>query len=302
MRTEYVDEFLALAGCLSFTKASRELFMSQSTLSRHVAALEEDLGAPLLRRDTHSVVLTDFGEQAVPVLVTIMDGYKDLQRSAQAAQSLAAGQLRLGLLYYSIGAIFDEFLPEFAQAYPHVDVTCMNYRPQEAYEALLAGEVDVAELPETRGYVRADVRMHSLCATRMVAIVAADNPLAARESIHMADLAGSRVWMFDADEISNTACRRTFAQLGFVPAEVATTHNIESVPQAIRAHGGVHVSGEHCARQGSAGIRYLPILDEQATSQLCLAYLTGNDNPLVPVFLHAVDSAMRGQGDECRAI
>ncbi|MCL2343512.1 MAG: LysR family transcriptional regulator [Firmicutes bacterium] len=54
--------FLAVVNCGSFTRAAESLYISHSTTSRSVAALEEALGVRLLHRDNHSVRLTPAGE------------------------------------------------------------------------------------------------------------------------------------------------------------------------------------------------------------------------------------------------
>lgn len=62
MELEQLRIFLAVAEARSFSGAARRLFVSHSTTSRTVAALEEELGVRLLERDRHSVSLTPAGE------------------------------------------------------------------------------------------------------------------------------------------------------------------------------------------------------------------------------------------------
>ena len=65
MKTEHLREFAVLAQHLNFTIAAKELFIAQSTLSAHVAQLEEELGFALLERRggaPHGGRLDVFGE------------------------------------------------------------------------------------------------------------------------------------------------------------------------------------------------------------------------------------------------
>jgi DNA-binding transcriptional LysR family regulator len=57
---------VAVADAGSFTAAARALYMSQSTLSRQVAALERQLGAQLFDRGLRSVTLTPHGQAFLP--------------------------------------------------------------------------------------------------------------------------------------------------------------------------------------------------------------------------------------------
>ncbi|HEU0200292.1 MAG TPA: LysR family transcriptional regulator, partial [Burkholderiaceae bacterium] len=55
--------FRAAARHLSFTRAARELFVTQPAISREVKTLEAQLGTPLFRRVNRTLQLTEAGEQ-----------------------------------------------------------------------------------------------------------------------------------------------------------------------------------------------------------------------------------------------
>ena len=77
MELEQLRMFLAVAECGSFSEAAKRLFVSHSTTSRAVAALEAELGTTLLRRSSRSVTLTPAGE-------VLVERAKDLLRQAEA--------------------------------------------------------------------------------------------------------------------------------------------------------------------------------------------------------------------------
>ena len=58
--------FVAVAETGSFTKAARRLYVSHSTTSRGVTALEEELGTVLFERDNRVFGLTEAGEKLLP--------------------------------------------------------------------------------------------------------------------------------------------------------------------------------------------------------------------------------------------
>ena len=66
MEIEYIRQFALLARDCHFQSAADELFISQSTLSKHIAALEKELGQKLFHRTTRQVELTDFGRAFLP--------------------------------------------------------------------------------------------------------------------------------------------------------------------------------------------------------------------------------------------
>lgn len=62
METAHIEEFRRVAELGSFTLAARELHMTQSALSKHVAALERELSVDLFTRDKNGISLTPEGE------------------------------------------------------------------------------------------------------------------------------------------------------------------------------------------------------------------------------------------------
>ena len=58
---QQIREFVQIADTGSISAAAKILGMAQPTLSRHLTALEAQIGAPLIRRDTHTMSLTEAG-------------------------------------------------------------------------------------------------------------------------------------------------------------------------------------------------------------------------------------------------
>ena len=73
MRSEYLREFVVFSRHLSFTEAAKELFIAQSTLSTHIAALESDVGFSLIDRKAGNR-LTDKGAVFLDGARTLLDG------------------------------------------------------------------------------------------------------------------------------------------------------------------------------------------------------------------------------------
>lgn len=62
MTLQQLEYFLSCATLLNFRKVAQLHYISPSTLTRHISALEVELGTPLLKRDTHNVYLTEVGQ------------------------------------------------------------------------------------------------------------------------------------------------------------------------------------------------------------------------------------------------
>lgn len=100
METMHLHEFAKVAECGSFTAAARELHLTQSTLSKHVALLEREFGADLFVRDRSGVSLTEAGgvlyaqalqvEKLLHATVALVRAARDGQATRPAALAAAA--------------------------------------------------------------------------------------------------------------------------------------------------------------------------------------------------------------------
>lgn len=97
LELRHLRAFVAVADDLNFGRAAARLFVSQSTLSRHVASLERTLGCVLLRRSTQHVALTPAGECLLERARSILGDVDEAVRETRAVGGeLAARILRLG--------------------------------------------------------------------------------------------------------------------------------------------------------------------------------------------------------------
>ncbi len=144
MKTEYMKEFILLAETLNFTATADRLFISQSTLSRHLTAMEHELGYPLLITSSHGVRLTPEGEDTLQTFRGMLKDYEALLSRNQMANSAYTGTIRFGMMYYLLDEGYVDFIESFQNKYPSVEVICMtNYQPQMLYDDLLCGKVDM---------------------------------------------------------------------------------------------------------------------------------------------------------------
>ncbi|MWA04093.1 LysR family transcriptional regulator [Actinomadura sp. LD22] len=179
--------FVAVAEELNFGRAAERLGMAQPPLSRAIRELERGLGVRLFERTTRQVSLTPAGE------VLLRDARTALEAITAAARRAAHAGRPAPELRLALKADFDAgLLPQFLAAYRRepeaipVELVLGGRGDQEA--ALRDGRADVAVLPELTDGRGLDVEP-LLTEPRLVALAASD-PLAARPSLSLADLAG----------------------------------------------------------------------------------------------------------------
>ena len=140
---ELYKVFYHVAKTLSFSEASKELFISQSAVSQSIKVLEKRLGQKLFIRSTKKVRLTKEGEilfsHVEPAINLISLGETRILES----KSLGSGQLSIGASDTICRYYLKPFLKEFHGRYPNVHIKVVNGTSLNCVEYLKNGAVDL---------------------------------------------------------------------------------------------------------------------------------------------------------------
>ncbi|MBQ9814096.1 MAG: LysR family transcriptional regulator [Lachnospiraceae bacterium] len=284
MKTDHIKEFLYLAETLNFSTASKAFYITQPTLSRHIQEMEKELGFSLFNTSSHGVELTREGKDAKKVFSKMMKEYEGMQARWTDWHRQIEGHIRLGLLYYSLSDYFTDFLPFINEKNPGVSVKCLNYRPQELLDDLLAGKIDIGQI----SYVdekNPKLYYQKIAMTDMIVVMSNKNPLARCTELKLSDLEQETLAELKNDRYSTNITREMFNKCGVSFKNIIETDNIETVPHTCKTYNAIHVTGSSCRKQQAAGVSYIPITDAQAHSWMALACLKSNNNLAVRKFL-----------------
>lgn len=106
--------FRAVAENLNFTKASEQLFLTQSAVSHQIKALEEEFGVPLFIRGKSGVTLTDAGKKALEYAEKILKQAEEMREFVAGREKALAGRVRVAAatqaLVYLFAPLFEEFM------------------------------------------------------------------------------------------------------------------------------------------------------------------------------------------------
>lgn len=142
MELTQLKYFQALAHAENFTQAARNIALSQSALSRSLAKLEQEIGAPLLERHGKESRLTPAGERFLFHVERVLREL-DLAEQEIRLESGEEGLLRLSFLH-SIG---DTYLPlilsKFHEQYPNITIRLNQENSDALARQIEAGETDI---------------------------------------------------------------------------------------------------------------------------------------------------------------
>lgn len=123
MNTEHLYEFCVLAETLNYSRAAKKLYVSQGTLSKHIAELERELDAPLLLRSTHGVALTEAGRTLYLRAFPLLEKCQAAQSRIRIKNLSSTGVVRVACEFgLSRSPDMLSFMKRFMQHYPDVRI------------------------------------------------------------------------------------------------------------------------------------------------------------------------------------
>ena len=121
---ELYKVFYHVASTLSFSEASKQLFISQSAVSQSIKVLEKKLNQTLFIRSTKKVQLTPEGEILLKHVEPAMNLIRQGENQLLDSNSLNGGQLRIGASDTICRYDLVPFLSEFHKRYPYLHRMC----------------------------------------------------------------------------------------------------------------------------------------------------------------------------------
>ncbi len=134
--------FVAVARAGQLVRASEQLHLTQSALSKQIKSLEDELGVALFARGSAGMQLTAAGRRLLPLALKTLEAAQALGCAATAMRGQAAGSLRLGTIIDPESIRLGALLAAMLQFYPQVDVSLQHGISGGVLQLLKNGQVD----------------------------------------------------------------------------------------------------------------------------------------------------------------
>lgn len=177
MEFNSLKAFIAVAESASFTEASERLFLTQPAVSKRIAALELELGAPLFDRIGRTVTLTEAGETLLPRARRILDEVKESRQAISNLSGEVSGELSFGTSHHIGLHRLPPILRAFNQAHPQVELDIHFYDSEDACREVAHGNLALA-LITLPSELEGPLQQLVVWDDPLAVIVAHDHPLA----------------------------------------------------------------------------------------------------------------------------
>ncbi|MGN0202170.1 MAG: LysR family transcriptional regulator [Candidatus Cryptobacteroides sp.] len=186
MELRQLRYFVEVAQSLSFSEASRKLYITQGTISQQIRQLEDELGSQLFDRTSQKIVLTEAGIEMLPMASKIIEDSEICKEKVRNLRNTAAGTLNVGATK-SFCKIVNSTMYSFMRELPEVKLTVSYKTASELLYMIRRNEIDmsVAFRPDVE---YEDIVTYPLFKTFLCAVMRKDHPLADRVRVTLSDL------------------------------------------------------------------------------------------------------------------
>ncbi len=258
--------FIAIAQGDTLSSAAERFSISQSSLSRSLAMLEEELGVPLFDRSNKRLVPTARGDwllQQVRPLVAGLDRIKSTIATTMDIGGIVVLQIELMLPHLR------EAINEYQAAHPEQQVRLqMPWQPGNIFR-------DAPELTITGAPVGVALGSTEVLCQEELLLLVADQYCPAEPEVDLLDFMGRRFLMMPTNASNaRAACETLCRYAGFEPRTLGETDNLEEVRRHLTHSESVIAAFVSSYRLGSipAGLSAVRIREPDPLRSICLSW------------------------------
>ena len=282
--------FLTVAETLSFTETAKIMYMTQQSVSKYIAKMEEDIGFQLFLRNHHYVMLTKAGENFYRFFCQMRDGYGHVLEDTKQYYTNMYNYLHIGYLeWLEISSSISKALRMVQKGNPALRFVGEKHPQYELNELFLDRKLDLIITYKEFAPKGAGLKKLKVMETPLVLLVSPDHPLATDNAAAedfcnepFIKAASSRESLSE----SKTRARRQCRELGFTPSEIIISPNLESAYMATEFGQGVLVSTMLSRMSLHSELR---CYDIGVTEDLLCFWHEDQENPAVAAFASVLE-------------
>lgn len=237
MHAAVLRYFVAVARAGSIRKASEELHVASSAVSRQIQKIEDELGTPLFERLPNGLRLTQAGKATLRHAKATLHDFELLTGELGALKGKKTGLVSIAAL----DSLFVRFLPdqikEFHKLHPAVNVRVHSGVQSRIATMVAEGEIDIGitfNLPHPD-----DTRFIAEIPMPLMAMVSADHPLAKRTSVSLSECAQYNLLLQVDTEPLRSMIEVELSSLERTGRALVTSNNLMLLRPLIEAGVGV---------------------------------------------------------------
>lgn len=277
MTSDQIMYFLEIAQCLNFSKAAENLNLSQSSLSKHIKNLEQEIGVALFNRTTRKISLSQAGSDFLSFAKILMDDYT--QMTLAMRKHLPRSKTNIVLSSIPIMSIYrvTEMIAAFNEIHPEINIEIIEEDTVYVIERLREQKADIG-LSVTNSLKDNNLHLFPFIDDDMVLIVHKNHRLAGREHIDLRETSGENFIFLGVETAMYNVCYDQCKRAGFEPTVMNTRQTnmqIETIIDFVSNGLGISIMMDKAAKYyHNPNFRIIRINE---TTKAHLAFLSRNE-------------------------
>ena len=259
MNLSQLKYFQAVCQFGTITRASKELHISQPSISSAIRELEEEYGVILFQRRHHGMVMTEAGKRLLTMSRTLLS---ETERLNRVMTELSDERKILQIGIPSLLSLF--ILPKVIEAYkrkrPDVRIRVESSGRKEVFELLTEGELDLAILPcSTSGCFDSIYHAVPLFTLELGVCVSPCHPLSRKPVVTIEDLQSEDLVVFEQDYLHKEILFNRFKDEHLKPNILLETSQFSTILSLVQQGAAVSFVLKDVVEEEWMKIKYIPI-------------------------------------------
>lgn len=256
-----------------FTQAAKKVFATQSTVSKAIKHLEDEIGVPLLDRIGHRSKLTAAGEIVYQRALRMLAERNDLMTELDELRGLKRGTLRLGLPPVGSSTLFAPLFAAYHKRHPGVEIRLVEHGGERLEELLLSGEIELAAslLPVSDTMEWQAVRLEPL-----TVLLSTNDELSRRRSVGLLAVKHLPFILFETGFALNRIILDACHRHGFEPNIVARSSQIDFIVELAAAGlGAAFLPRMIAERRKLPSVSRVPLVEPETDWHIAMVWRRG---------------------------
>ena len=216
MTFEQIKSFLAIVKFNHFTLASQELYISQSSISKHIKSLEKELGVELFNRQHRNIKLTDAGQDFYKFAQKSMADYKNILLDMKKYSCEESSFISIGVIDTMVEYGIASLIGDFQIEYPNIQVDLVERSNSKIIEYINDAILNLGFI--NSHYEHKNIlSLHQIINDELVLVTSKNHPLAIKSSVDIFDTAKEKYISVSGDYYSHNVFLNTWGNLNYFP-------------------------------------------------------------------------------------
>lgn len=279
--------FISVAETLSFTKAAKEHYISQTAMSQQIASIESELEVLLFDRNKLKVAITPAGEVLLGEVKEIVAKYEQAIKKTQDVYKGRKGSIRVGYAGPTEVELLREIIEVFQERYPYVELHIENNTFKKLSKNLKDGSCDfifaiAGEINNIPSLEKVTLKNEPA-----VLVVSRKHPKANRKNMNASEIANEEIIMISEEcgqlnfERMLESCRKD----GYEPRIIERVNSLDTLLFMVELNRGVSFLPKSHANRLNNKVAFIDIVNTHHSFSIDMSWVRSNKNEYIDKFI-----------------